>query len=177
MKITAKTPEGKLRQFCVLRARQHGHDADWVRARATELFGIPATEGFCLTALSKPQLIELANHVVTLTGGTPGMHRRGAREQGSRGERKDPTGVVTHLATREQRDLMLSLAREVFHSAESPAFRGFLAGMVKRSDVRLLSRDQGRKVIEALTSMSKRGWRPRETAGGQGSGGAEERAS
>jgi hypothetical protein len=177
MKLSAKTPEGRLRQFCVLRARQHGHDADWVRARATELFGIPATEGFCLTALSKPQLIELANHVVTLTGGTPGMHRRGAREQGSRGERKDPTGVVTHLATREQRDLMLSLAREVFHSAESPAFRGFLAGMVKRSDVRLLSRDQGRKVIEALTSMSKRGWRPRETAGGQGSGGAEERAS
>ena len=161
MKITAGTAEGRLRQFAILRARQFGHDAQWVRERATELFGIPATEGFCLTALSKPQLIQLADHVKVLTGGTPGAHRAGPRARGAHATRTDPTGVVTHMATREQRDLILSLAREVFHSAESPAFRGFLAGMVKRSDVRLLSRDQGRKVIEALTSMAKRGWRAR----------------
>ena len=178
MKCNAKTPEGRLRQFCILRARQQGHDAQWVRERATELFKIPPTEGFCLTALSKPQLIQLADHVKVLTGGTPGVHRPGPR--GERCVHQDPTGVVTYLASREQRDLILSLAREVFHTAESPAFRGFLAGVVKRSDVRLLSRDQGRKVIEALTSMSKRGWRPREAAGEiggagvQGSGGAGE---
>ena len=177
MKISAKTPEGRLRQFCILRARQHGHDADWVRARATELFGIPPTEGFCLTALSKPQLIQLADHVKVLTGGIPGAHRAGPRARDAHATRTDPTGVVTHLASREQRDLILALAREVFHSAESPAFRGFLAGMVHRSDVRLLSRDQGRKVIEALTSMAKRGWRAREGNSRQQAAGSEQRAA
>jgi len=160
MKLTTGTPEGRLRQFAILRARQHGHDVDWVRARATELFDIPPAEGFCLTALSKPQLVLLADHVVTVTGGTPGVHRRGPQ---GRTEQRDRTGAVTYLLTRAQRDMIISLAREVFGEylgSESP-FAGFLAGLCKRSEIRLLSRDQARKVIDALTDMQRRGWHPR----------------
>jgi hypothetical protein len=159
MKITAKTAEGRLRQFIVLRCKQFSKDEAWMYDVASGLIGRTLVKGFGLTTCSKPELIQIADHIKTLTGGTPGVHRAGPR--GERRVHQDPTGVVTYLASREQRDMILSLAREVFYSAESPAFRGFLAGMVKRSDVRLLTRDQGRKVIEALTSMSKRGWRPR----------------
>ena len=166
MKCNAKTPEGRLRQFCILKALQHGHDADWVRERATELFDIPPAEGFCLTALSKPQLVQLADHVVTLTGGTPGPHRRGSRLAANGSILRDRTGAVTYLLTRPQRDLIISLAREVFGEylgSQSP-FAGFLAGLCKRSEIRLLSRDQARKVIDALTDMQRRGWHPSDRA-------------
>lgn len=162
MKATAKTPEGRLRQFCVLRARRHGHDAQWVRERAGELFGIPPAEGFCLTALSKPQLIQLADHVVQMTGGTPGQHRPGPRRPAP-GARRDPMGVVLRLASRAQRDLIESLARSVFGGPFGPgsAFSAFLVGMTGKSETRLLAGNQAGKVIEALQAMSRRGWKPR----------------
>ncbi len=163
MKRSAATPEGRIRQFCILRARQHGHDAQWVRERATELFRLPAVEGFCLTALDKPQLIQLADHVVQLTGGAPSVHRRGPR--GARREQRDRTGVVTYLATQEQRHLIFALAEEIFGGTESPAFSGFLIGMTGKSDCRLLARNQASKTIEALTAMQRRGWRPRRAQG------------
>jgi hypothetical protein len=164
------TPEARLRRFCILRARASGHSPQWVRERATELFHIPAVEGFCLSALSKPQLIELADHVVNMTGGTPGRHRRG--DAGTR-RRGDRAGIVVRLASREQRDLIAALARQVFGGPFGPgsAFGSFLVGMTGKSETRLLTMDQARKVVEALRAMEKRGWKPR--GGGGGSDGSD----
>jgi hypothetical protein len=116
-------------------------------------------KGFGLSTCTKPELIQIGDRIKVLTGGTPGVHRPGPR--GERRVHQDPTGVVTYLASREQRDLILSLAREVFGSDTSHQFRAFLAKMTFKSDVRLLNSGQARKVIDALTSMSKRGWKPR----------------
>lgn len=89
---------------------------------------------------------------------------------------QDRTGVVLHLATREQRDLILAQGATVFGSHEVPAFRGFLVGMTGKSDVRLLERNQAGKVIEALRAMERRGWKPRGdqalAGGGIGSSGS-----
>jgi hypothetical protein len=159
MKITAKTPEGRLRQFCVLRCREYGKDEAWMYAVASDLVGRQLTKGWGLSTCTKPELIRIADQIKLLTGGTPGEHRPGPR--GARRVHADPTGVVTYLASIEQRDLILALAREVFGGAETHSFRAFVAKMTFKSDVRLLSGNEARKVIDALTAMAGRGWRPR----------------
>lgn len=169
MRVTAKTPEGRERQFIVLRAKGAGWTEEQLYTVASQVVGRKLSKGFGLTTCSKPELVQIADEIKRQTGGTPGVHRSGP--QGARRVHRDPTGVVTYLASREQRDLLLSLAREVFGGAETHTFRAFLMKMTFKSDVRMLTSNQARTVIDALQAMAGRGWKP-----AQGTGDGEGRA-
>jgi len=163
MRVTAKTPEGRLRVKAVLKAREMGWTEEQLYLMASAVVQRRLRPGFGLTTCTKPELIRIVDELKLQAGETPGVHRRGHRAQGT-GHRTDPTGVVTFLASQEQRHLIFALADEIFGSTESPAFAAFLVGMTGKSDARLLARSQAAKVIEALQAMQRRGWRPRAAA-------------
>ncbi len=158
----ASTPEGRLRVYIVLAARRAGWSERTLYEGLSQVLGRRLVRGWGLTTCTKPELVELADWITAATGGVPGRHRRGGRERRGPGWQRDPTGVVVRLATRPQRDLIERLGRELF-GATSPgsAFAHFLAGMVGKTEARLLTIGQASKVIEALMDMSRRGWRPR----------------
>lgn len=155
------TPEGRLRVYIVLSARKAGWSEQTLYEGASAVLKRTLKKGFGLSTCTKPELVELADWITAATGGTPGSHGRGTRPKRPAWQ-GDNTGVVVRLATKAQLDYIARLARPLFGEAQGPGspFAAFLAGMTHKSEARTLTLDQARKVIEALTSMTQRGWTP-----------------
>lgn len=153
MRVNASTPEGRLRKFCVLKARENNKSVDWVRGIAAEMFGVPSMRGLCLTTLTKVELILLADRIVTLTGGTPGAHRPGPRHSGANGQRLTANGShVTQLASLKQHQLIRVLQEELRMNEDE------LRGVSRKACGKAWPRTMGEavKVLQALVAIRRR---------------------
>lgn len=151
MTITAKTPEGRLRQKAVLTARKAGHPSQWVRDLAHALFAVPSVEGLCLTVLDLPQLKQLVDEVVLRTGGIPGAGRRGVRHATPTA----PSGSrVVRMASLAQLHLIEGLCREL-HLAEDE-LAGVIWQATKQRTRAVRTGYQAHVTIEALWAMKER---------------------
>lgn len=139
---TYRTPEGKLRAACVLRARQGGFGADWVRKLASLLFDVPAVEGMSLSLLDRDQLIRLRRRIGEILGETPGARRPADPDRRPRGlrtpGRRQIPGVV-RMASVAQLQMIEGLRQELHLGTDE------LEGIVRRAT-------QGRTVHARITA-------------------------
>jgi len=120
--------------------------------------------GFGLSRLSKIQWIRAVDALKRYVGQEPGQHWRGAWfTRRARWVRRAETAAgVVRLASPEQRDLVVAKAIEVFGPdlGSGSQFATWLYRMSRRTEIRQLTYTQADKVIEGLTAMGARGWRP-----------------